>query len=1139
MKSLARSLKPVALAISFGALSATLAASAFAVAPPTIPIYQAPLFLTSPVLPNVLVIYDNSQSMDAYMNGQLVSGNDVNTRGNIGRDVMRTTITNYRTAFRWGLMSFGLSGASLNNTYAYFLGESTTPTMYFTDNCFVAPSKTVIDALTPGTTISGTARGTGGALGCVPNPQPFTGGNYVTFGLSGDDPTINDVLYTTGAYTRLWGLTAGGTDYAIYTSHNTVNAWAAGDFTGGLGTWSFTPTDAGYLPSAPSTTRQLYLPRGWGYYSNISGSGTLNEAVEADSVTHFNDLIGLLGNETNTATGEIKNAAVFTPLKGTLDSAKTYFAGGTSPIQYSCQKSFVMLVTDGLPTGKTDGTQYPYSQFQPIATFGGGAWTYNTAAQDVISSVTALRSTTKSGNTYDIETYVVALGDGVGANSAAVATMNEMARVGGTTSAYFASNKTAFQTAIQGIVSDISGKTGAGASVALNTGTWTTGSALFQAKFNIGANSSDWYGQLLSYAIDIDGVIAGTPTWNGGTQINAQNYDTGRNIVTIKSNNTGIPFRWPVDPLNPTTTELDAAQVTALNTGSLGGARLNYLRGSTTDEGTGNNFRTRPESKLGDIVNSAPYYVAAPAFNYSDSFESAPYSTFYSTYSGRTPMVYVGANDGMLHGFNATTGDEKLAFVPSAVFSALPQLTLTNYAHRWYVDGSPTVGDAFFGGAWHTMLVGGLRGGGRSIYALDVTNPGIFTESNASSIVKWEFDVSKDTTAADPDADATAQYALGYTFSQPSIVKMNNGKWVAVFGSGYDNAEPGTYQNANGYAVLYILDISNGSILKKINTKVGSCTVNGSTINNGLSTPTPVDTSGDGIVDYIYAGDLCGNIWNFDVTGSNPSSWDIKYKSGLTPQPLWTAVDGSGNVQPIMVRPEVTKLPTSVGGVLVLFGTGLYLQASDIASTAQQSFYGIRDPLPNNSNQPNISRTNLLAQSVVSTFTAGGNTYRVTTDTLTGSTTTPPGINYSTKTGWRFDFPAPPLGFGAERQITDPVLSNGKIIFTTGLPNSQACSGGGDSWLMELDALSGSMLTTQVFDTNGDGYINAADQITGGRKISNNLASAPGILGGAGGSSSSKLENKYLNLSGGSIEKVLEKAGGLGSGRVSWRELQQ
>ena len=860
----------------------------------------------------------------------------------------------------------------------------------------------------------------------------------------------------------------------------------------------------------------------------------------------------MLGAETNTNTSEIKNGAVYTPLTGTLNTAKSYFAGtlaGTSsPIQYSCQKNFTMLVTDGLPTGKTNGQMYNYPDFNPIETYNAPTWTPSLAAQDAINAVTALKTTAFGGQNYDIPTYVVALGDGVGANAAAVQLMNDMAKKGGTNSALFASNQAAFQTAIQGIVSDILSRTGAASSVALNTGTWTTTSSLYQAKFQVGVSSSDWYGQLLSFAINPDGTTATTATWNSGTVINAQNYDTGRTILTIKpSSGAGIAFRWPSVPATPTATELDTSQVTALNTvngtaDTQGAARLNYLRGSTADEGTGNNYRTRPESKLGDIVNSAPYYIAAPAFAYTDSFESAPYSTFYNTYKTRTPMVYVGANDGMLHGFDANTGNEKIAFVPSAVFPNLSLLTTTNYSHRWYVDGSPTVGDAFFGSAWHTMLVGGLRGGGRGVYALDVTDPAAFAETPATtpgSIVKWEFDVSKDTTANDPDTDATAQYALGYTFSQPSIVKMNNGKWAAIFGSGYNNAEPGTYQNANGYAVLYIIDIETGAVMRKINTQVGSCTVNGVTINNGLSTPAPVDVTGDGITDYIYAGDLCGNIWTFDVTSATPSSWVSKYKSGTTPKPLWTAVDASGNVQPIMVRPEVAKMPTSLNGVLVLFGTGLYLQASDNSSTAQQSFYGIWDKLPNSSTQPNISRSNLLQQSVTSTITGGdGNTYRITSDTITGSTTTPPGIDYTTKNGWRMDFPSPPLGFGAERQITDPVLSNGKIIFATSLPNSNVCTYGGDGWLMELDALSGSMLSYPVFDTNGDNLINPTDARNGGRHIAG-MPSSPGILGGAGGSSSSQLENKYLNLTSGTIQRLLEKSGGLGSGRVSWREIPQ
>jgi type IV pilus assembly protein PilY1 len=1176
MKNSTSRLAHRSLAFYVGMLGVAFSANTFGAAPPTIPIYSAPLFLTSAVPPNVLVVYDNSESMDAAMNGQLLQGDNVYTRSNIARSVMRTTITNYRTAFNWGLMSFAMSGNSLQNTYAYFMGDSGTGTtsMQFTDSCVVNTAAIDQSTQLPATTISALTPGLTPTPGvkCVPNPQPFAGGNYVSFSASGDDLAINDVLYfpaSFATYTNLWGLSASGTSYYVYSTHNTTNSWTTADFnpapnglplpgcSSNCTPWPFGATDSGFLASSPTVTRQLWLPRGWGYYADITGGGILNEAAQVDSTTHYNNLINLLATETKTATGEIKNGAVFTPLTGTLNTAKSYFAGSlsgqSSPIQYSCQKNFVMLVTDGLPTGKTDGTQYLYSQISPIATLNGTTWTYSPPGTDVINAVTSLKTTVKGGVSYDIPTYVVAVGDGIGpANAGAQALMNQMAIVGGTTSAIFANDQTTFQNAIQNIANDILSRTGAASSVALNTGTWTTTSSLYQAKFQVGVSNSDWYGQLLSFAINIDGTIAGTATWDGGTQINAQNYDSGRVILTIKpSSGAGIAFRWPVNPASPTTTELDATtgpinQVAALNTvnsivDTQGAARLDYLRGSTSNVGTGNNYRPRPESKLGDIVNSAPYYIGPPAFNYSDSFQSAPYSTFYTTYKNRTPMVYVGANDGMLHGFNANTGAEKIAFVPSAVFPNLSLLTTTNYAHRWYVDGSPTVGDSFFGSAWHTMLVGGLRGGGRGVYALDITDPAAFSETpvaNLSNIVKWEFDVNKDTTANDPDADATAQYALGYTFSQPSIVKMNNGKWAAIFGSGYNNAEPGTYQNANGYAVLYIIDISNGTVMRKINTQVGSCTVNGVTINNGLSTPAPVDVTGDGIADYIYAGDLCGNIWNFDVTSSTPSSWVSKYKSGTTPKPLWTAVDAAGNVQPIMVRPEVAKMPTSLGGVLVLLGTGLYLQSSDNASTAQQSFYGIWDKLPNSGTQPNISRSNLLHQTVNSTVTLGGNDYRITSDTITGSSTIPLGIDYSAKNGWYMDFPTAPTGFGAERQITDPVLSNGKIIFATSLPSSAVCSFGGDGWLMELDALSGSMLPYQVFDTNSDGLINTTDSRNGGRKIIG-MPSSPGILGGAGGSSSSQLENKYMNLTSGTIQQLLEKSGGLGSGRVSWREIPQ
>jgi len=1083
------------LAFSAGPLFSSMANSG------QLALASVPLFLTSSVQPNVLVVYDNSQSMDATMAGKLIAGDNAATRSNIGRQVIRDTIANYRTTFNWGLMSYGMTTnpPTKYNTYAYYLGSNSG--MVFTDDC-----------------VSGISATNGGRR-CVANPQAFGGGNYVTYDKTGDDPDINDVLYAnSGPYSALWGLTPGaGTSYKIYTTHSTAagNSWATSAFSGSQGTWSFTPTDAGYLPANPPITRQLYLPRAWGYLSNITGAGALNEPVQVDSSSHFNNLAAKLAAETGTSSSEIKNGAVFTPLKGTLDSARTYFSSAyqtqPSPIAYSCQKNFVMMVTDGLPTGTSSGALYSTAQrtntFDPAS----GTWTFGPAAQDAINSVTALRSTDKGGTAFDVQTYVVALSDTV-ANAEAMAVMNALANAGGTGTAYLATDQTSFQSAIQNVANDIISKTGAASAVSLNTGTWSTSAFIYQAKFS----SGDWSGQLLALPIQSDGTI-GAPAWDAGQKLNTLNYDTGRKIVTYKpSASAGIPFRWPVNAASPAAAELDSAQIDALNknasgvTDNQGAARLDYLRGSSSNEGSGNGYRVRPTSKLGDLIHSAPYYVATPAFNYSSGFESAPYPNFVAAYKNRTPMIYIGGNDGMLHGFDASSGDEKLAYVPAAVYNNLSKLSSPSYSHRYFVDGSPTVGDAFYAGAWHSVLLGGLGGGGQSFFALDVTDPASFSENNAASIVRWEFSDSADT-----DTDATMRYALGYSFSQPSLVKMADGKWVAVFGNGYNNTEADGHASSSGYAVLYILDVESGAVLAKINTKSGSATTP-----NGLATPTPVDTNGDGVTDFIYAGDLLGNIWKFDVTGTSPSQWKVAFGNAANPAPLFTAKDAANNPQPVTTRLEVGKHPVS--GVVVYFGTGKYLETTDNSSTLPQTFYAIRDD-----DAAVSGRSALLQQQV----TGVSGDYRMTSNNI---------IDWNTHHGWYLDLPS-----SGERQVTDSQLRNGKIIFTTMIPDATACSYGGSGWLMELDALSGSHPLDPVLDVNGDGKIDSADVITSGgsdippsgRKMSG-IPSAPGILGGAGGSSTSNLENKYLNLSSGTIEKVLESAGPGDSGRVSWKQIQ-
>jgi type IV pilus assembly protein PilY1 len=344
--------------------------------------------------------------------------------------------------------------------------------------------------------------------------------------------------------------------------------------------------------------------------------------------------------------------------------------------------------------------------------------------------------------------------------------------------------------AFTGALNTVLARTSSGASVALNSGSLDANSRLYQGRFNSGT----WAGQLLAFDINVTtGAVTTPETWDAGglltTQVAGNGWNTNRAVITFNGSG-GIPFRWA---------SLSATMKAELNKNGVGvgdpagfgqgNKRLEYLRGSEADEGVnGNKYRAR-SSKLGDIVNSAPVFVGNPEFNYPDGLESQPYSSFRSNKSGRTAMVYVGANDGMLHGFDANSGQEKLAYVPRAVFPNITRLTATNYAHRFFVDGTPTVGDAFFSGAWRTVLTGGLRKGGQAIYALDVTDPGSFDEANASSLVLWEF------SDAD-DAD------LGYSYSRPAIVRMANGKWAAVFGNGYNNTEADGNASTTGNAVL-------------------------------------------------------------------------------------------------------------------------------------------------------------------------------------------------------------------------------------------------------------------------------------------------------------------------------------------------
>ncbi len=729
-------------------------------------------------------------------------------------------------------------------------------------------------------------------------------------------------------------------------------------------------------------------------------------------------------------------------------------------------------------------------------------------------------------------------------------------------------------------------------SVATNSTSLQSGSRIYQAQFN----SRLWSGKLLSFKIDsTTGRIITPEEWDAGVDLTKQ-LPSNRQIITynrdkieISTAPRGIPFTWSA--INGLT---DTTQKDELNTNSLGAndglgeQRLNYLRGSKNNEGSSaTNFRQRyPVDRsgafLGDIINSNPWYVGVPQAGYPGS----GYLNFRTSYLNRKPVIYVGANDGMLHGFDASvdaddkpianvTGKEIIAYVPGRVYEHLSKLTEQDYNHRYYVDGSPMVADADVNG-WKTILVGGLNAGGQGYYALDITNPANFSESNAGNIVLWEF-----TDEDDPD--------LGYTFNQPrrfndqipdaaQIRKMANGRWAVIVGNGYNNTEeddsgacadddeatPCTF-STTGHAVLYILFLDGGLdgqwsigtdfIKIELDKDNHLDTEDGYRLSpSGLSTPFVVDADGDDDVDFIYAGDLRGNLWKFDVTSSDSDDWGI----ALAGNPLFTAKDAGGiNLQPITSAPTVTPHPN--GGFMVSFGTGKYLENSDVdpdpALTPPfrtQTLYGLWDKTGDQARSI-ANRATLVEQTVVKTETVGTVSYRIISQnpvTWIDDQTT---VGNEAKDGWYLDLPN--SSTTGERLAYNPLLRFGRFIATTLIPSSTPCESGGKSWVMELDYLTGGRLDSSPFDVDGDGQINDLDLRTvtvddkevpaavGGLLLDVGIAPTPTVIDGGeslpGGTPPELQEFKIFSGSTGAIQSVKESVPPGRRGRINWREITE
>jgi type IV pilus assembly protein PilY1 len=631
---------------------------------------------------------------------------------------------------------------------------------------------------------------------------------------------------------------------------------------------------------------------------------------------------------------------------------------------------------------------------------------------------------------------------------------------------------------LKSIVNDVAAKVGSSSSIAANSKRLETSTRIYLASFD----SNDWTGDLEAIPLDSVSGLPGTPVWAASANLPAP---AARNIWTTSAG--------------------AAASFTGAFGGTLTADVVNYLRGDQSQEVqfTGGTLRSRSKV-LGDIVNSDPVFVGGENFR----LETIPaYATSYPTFvSGKstTSMIYVGANDGMLHGFDAATGVEKFAYVPSELHSSLADLTDVAYPsnHKYFVDGAAAFGDAEWGGTWRTVLLGTLGAGGKSVFALDITNP----DAMDGTKVLWEF-----------NGGAHAS-KMGYIFGPATIAPFADGHFYAVFSNGYGSTDK--------QAGLFLVQVDNPSNYYFIDTKYGSATEE-----NGLSTPKLVDLDNDRIIDAIYAGDLQGNVWKFDVSASFGASWKIAQGSVAAPQPMFVAKDGTGGSavrQPIQAQLGVTGPPSGVAGkAMVYFGTGRYFVDGDSTVTDKQSFYGVLD----DESLTTYDRNNLWTQSIVYQGIEGSQEVRVTSNNP---------AYWTTKKGWVLDLVAPDNILRGERVISPPLLRFGRVIFNTLEPSVTDPCLQGSSWLMELDAETGGNLDYSALDIDGDGDFDAYDFVEGyasGAFAASGVRSGSMTLNQPTVVTAGSKEYKFSSNVGKGIGVITEKSGST-AGRTSWRQIQ-
>ena len=663
----------------------------------------------------------------------------------------------------------------------------------------------------------------------------------------------------------------------------------------------------------------------------------------------------------------------------------------------------------------------------------------------------------------------------------------------------------------------------------------SSASLVYQASFDTGSWSGDVEAFQITGASDGSVALSSTASWSAEQKLAAKVYGSGFGTRNLWVGKRGA------NPLQTATAftragveaalraDLDKVSPTASSDG-LADERIDYLRGDKSREG--NPFRRRFKA-LGDIVNSGIQYVGAPAVVSNLGEGHGAFATS-STYSTRTPAVYVGANDGMMHAFDATSGEELFGYIPSWMGSKLSALTDVNYLKQAYVDATPVIGDAKLGSGtaasdWKTVLVGGTGGGGKGVYALDVTVPTSFDNTK----VLWEF-----TQLNDPD--------MGYVLGKPRIVKLRTSdpsaasptyRWFALVPAGLNNYVPqadGVF-SSTGMSTIFMLALDKAAgTAWALNTNYYKISLPyDSTVSATNATGiinVEAFTNGTGVVEYVYGGDLHGRFWSLDFTNHGASDWTTanlsRFKTGSAGYPMYIARDSANKIQPITAAPTILRGTDSTQH-FVGFGTGKYIEPSDMTSTQINSYYTLFDDGKNDAVSGTAGVVGIQGRGRLTQVTkdASGNMApsaafvwgRPTSDT-----------DLTKRAGWYYDLPA-----SGERIIYDStyVPLTTKVAFSSLIPDAATATGvcgvsggSGNTYYMDLLAGTGKTYASPVgilgqpmLFTNDEATTQTKADSTGRR-----LRSVKVVIGqqGAKGMSASESQTETYAF-----------------GRLSWRQV--